>query len=672
MNGIDLSSSSDPTPSEKLTRLRTLLQTHNLDAYLVFSEDCHFSEYVAPCDERRSYLSNFTGSAGLALVTCDDSVTLNGDALLWTDGRYFQQANKQLCPLNWTLMKQFEPNVPSVEEYIEKNLQGKRIGLDPFTVSNAQISSWRFKFALSSSPPILVPIQKNLIDEMWEIRPSIPQKPVCVHPTSLAGEEVSSKVSRVRESLVQEHGHATVISALDQIAWLYNLRGSDIDCNPVFFGYGVVTLTGAHLFLGRRDENDEELLWLSEEVKNHLVEANVTLHSYGTFVSQLPTILQTAGGNGAAHAEVVCLVEKSTCSMAIADTINKSSTETITVVRKEFHTWSPVELFKSIKNQSEIDGIRSAALQDSVALIRYLAYLSSQHAINAELKELDVCEILTNYRNQQTGYKGDSFGTISSSGPNASVIHYTPQPDTQRTLNKHELYLCDSGAHYTNGTTDVTRTLYFGDDQNSKPPSAEIKRCYTRVLQGYFALYKAIIPDGTPGLILETYARSPLWRDGLVYGHGTGHGIGCCLNVHEGPQSIGSGNLPGNIIRESPKRLAMCLEPIRAGMYISNEPGYYKDGEFGMRIESDLIVHPVRHDAFHECGDTTTVRQSFLEFECVTKVPMCRTLIDLDLLNNEERRWVDEYHREVQEAILPLLDHDDCAKRWLMTETAPL
>uniref|UniRef100_A0A7S2MYP0 Xaa-Pro aminopeptidase P n=1 Tax=Helicotheca tamesis TaxID=374047 RepID=A0A7S2MYP0_9STRA len=668
------------TAASKLSALRSLMTEHNLDAYLILSPDAHNSEYVSDCDERRSYISGFTGSAGTALVTKDN-------ALLWTDARYFLQAEKQLDGEYWSLMKMYEPGVPEVNEWISTNLKvGSRVGVDPTTFLKSRAVEWQNDWSKSTpsdgSPTVLVSIRENLVDAMWLDRPEVPMGPIAVHSLDVAGETVTSKLDRVKAAVARSKSDALMISSLDQVAWLFNLRGSDIMCNPLFFSYAVVDcrvvddaaapVVAAHIFVGRSadiegGEGWDD--WIGQGVKDHLSDASVAIHPYGSFKTKLSTILSDMAADRKDGAPLTVMVEKTSCSMEIADSITESGAAQI----KETETVSPVEKFKSIKNEAEIAGLKSACLKDSGAMVKFLAYLTEHISggKSGELREAGVCDVLTSYRKDLDGYVGDSFPAISSSGPNSAVIHYKPESgsDEERALSTDEMYLLDTGSHFLDGTTDVTRTTHFGS------PSDEQKRCYTRVLQGHIGLAQVVFPRGTPGLMLDTLARSPLWKDGLIYGHGTGHGIGAYLNVHEGPLGIGGGNVPGDVIRVNPRMQAYYLEPIEAGMYVSDEPGYYKDGHWGIRIESDLVAEEVPENGDEESSYFpygSTGNRTFLRFMNLTRVPMCRKLLDLSILSEGEIKWLNEYHKSVLEAVTPLVADDERALSWLQAETAPL
>jgi Xaa-Pro aminopeptidase len=654
------------TPADKLKALRDLMKAASLDAFVVPSEDAHSSEYVCKCDERRSFLSGFTGSAGTALVTTEA-------ALLWTDARYFLQAAKQLSD-EWRLMKSYEPGVPTIESWIRDNLpEGAKIGTDGHTFPMQRAALWRECWAGEKE---LVP-GANLVDAIWPSRPAVPQNPIRVHPMELAGEDVQSKLGRFRSALRGAPSSASanyvVLVALDQIAWLFNLRGSDIMCNPVFFSYAVVSCDdlSSHLFIGRR-RGGTIGDWLSAEVTSHLAAAGVTVHAYSSFEATLPTILTPPTGNEGSQVQV--LVDKAACSLAIGAAVSASPGATL----KETEVTLPVEKFKARKNASEIAGIRRASLKDSAAIVGLLAMLDerltsfpSASAVFASepLREASVCAELVALREKQEGYLGDSFETISASGPNSAVIHYKPEAgsDEERPLRAGEMYLLDTGGQYLDGTTDITRTLVFGRGPEGGGPTEEQRRCYTRVLQGHIALARFVFPVGTPGIVLDGIARGPLWADGLVYGHGTGHGIGANLNVHEGPIGIGGGTVGGDVVRRNARMQAVYLEPMDEGMYVSDEPGFYKDGCWGIRIESDLVALQA-HGLFGSgpCGGSGN--RPFLRFECVSKVPMCRALISEALLSPAEVAWLNEYHEDCRSSLSPLLADDPRALSYLERE----
>eukprot|EP00435_Cladocopium_sp_Y103_P032803 s2_g8.t1 len=622
--------SCDPESSaERLQGLRALMKAHQLDAYLVTSQDAHSSEYVCSADERRSFLTGFSGSAGSALVTAEQ-------ALLWTDSRYFLQAEKQLQGTEWLLMRQSQPGVPDFSDWALEHLKDKTLGVDPRFISFEQAEEWSAKW---NSAVHLKEVTLNLVDAIWTTRPEDPCNPLEIQPLHLAGESVDSKLSRVREAIKEQKASCILLSALDQIAWLFNLRGSDIEYNPVFFAYAAVFQDSTLLFLRALDEGRPGV---SEEVRTVLSQANVTLKAYSAFFSEMGAILKP---------DEKVFLEAHSSSLAV-----------MSLVRPDLRVKgiSPVEEFKACKNAVEIDGLKRACKRDSVALCQVLSSLEKQLANGASASlpnEVDVCEMITAFRRKLELYVGDSFDTISSVGSNTAVVHYKPEKATCKRLAKEEMYLIDTGGQYRDGTTDVTRTVHFGT------PTEEQKRFYTRVLQGHLALATAIFPEGTCGLLLDAFARRPLWQDGMEYGHGTGHGIGAYLNVHEGPAQIGGGQVPGNKIQSSEGRRRILLMPLKAGFFVSDEPGCYKDGDFGIRIESDILATAA--DTPYKMSS-----QKFLKFDYLTLVPMCCKLVNVSLLSPFERQWVDSYHLRVWEELKEELSGD--FRTWLWEATRPL
>ena len=642
------------TAAHKLTILRTLMIEHDIAAYVVGSEDNHSSEYVSPCDERRSFLSGFSGSAGTAIVT------MNG-AYLFTDSRYYQQAIKQLDSSCWELCK-MEAKSLTMQELLRlkigNNNSNNRVGVDPAIFSKTKAKEWTEYWtgggkendsSTSSPSPTLVPIKTNLVDMIWTNRPAIPQNEIYTHPLSLSGESISSKLTRIKEA--SKNVDALAISALDQIAWLFNLRGSDIVCNPVFYSYALISFRDetAHLFLGRR----EGITDLPDKLKSHLDEEtregcwSVAAIPYSNFADSIanPEILPSKSR---------LLVERGSISMAISDAI-----ESAHCVLVETEAAGIVNQLKASKNSVEISNIIEESDRDSAAIVSFFAYLAlaldnvdnTTTSAGDPLTESALAERLKTFRRASSSYLYDSFDCIAAVGSNASIIHYKPEAGSnlEKTLSKNEIFLLDSGGQYRGGTTDVTRTIHFGS------PTSKERDFYTRVLQGHVAMASAKFPVGVSGVVLDAMARGPLWNVCADYGHGTGHGIGASLNVHEGPFGVGGSSRPADFIRKNAKYSAY-FEPILAGYYMSDEPGYYEDGEFGIRIESDLITeHVVGHE-------------KFLQFQYITKVPFCHALINVGMLTEKEKSWIDAYHRECKMALTPLLKDDSTTLKWLEGE----
>ncbi|KAF9269551.1 Creatinase/aminopeptidase [Marasmius fiardii PR-910] len=636
-----------PIPTgERLAKLRELMKKKENDvtAYIIPSEDQHGSEYSADCDERRAFISGFDGSAGLAIVTLKD-------AFMFTDGRYFLQAGQQLDN-NWTLMKQGLPDVPTWQEFLSNNLQEKsRIGLDPtlITFDDSTALSKSLKPRNSS----LVSISQNLVDEVWSTeRPLRPGNSVVHLEEKFSGESHTSKLHRVKANITDPSTSKAdypgakpligassirkvlVLSALDEIAWLFNLRGSDIAYNPVFFAYAVVHLDDtkprAVLFAQKEAVGDSLGDTLGTEVE---IRAYDEIWTYLKSLGE--KLRKEVEGKSDDDKKVILLSDKS--SLAVAETIGEDIVMT---------TPSPVAALKAIKNSVELNGFRQSHIRDGAALARYFAWLEEALANGKVLTEWQGAEKLEEFRSQLDHFKGLSFPTISSIGPNGAIIHYSPSPTDSAVIKQEQVYLCDSGAQFEDGTTDVTRTWHFGQ------PTDEEKRAATRVLQGHIAIDTAIFPNGTTGFVIDSWARRALWQDGLDYRHGTGHGVGHFLNVHEGPQGIGT-------------RIAYNSTALRAGMTVSNEPGYYADGKFGVRIENIVLVRKAETpNNFGEKG--------YLSFEHVTMCPIQTKLVDTKLLTAEELQWLNDYHKEVWEKVSPLLTNDERALNWLKKECQAL
>ncbi|KZV62191.1 Creatinase/aminopeptidase [Peniophora sp. CONT] len=591
--------------TDRLAALRKLMSEKRVDAFVVPSEDPHSSEYAAKCDERRAFISGFNGSAGTAIVTKDK-------AYLFTDGRYFLQAEQQLDQ-NWTLMKQGLPDVPTWQEFVTKKIPSETtVGMDAELLTATDAKTF---------DQVKLSYVTNLVDPVWgSSRPPRPINPVVPLPTSYAGQSHTSKLSALREKLFKSDHGAFVVNMLDEVAWLFNLRGSDIDFNPVFLAYAVVTAEKAVLFLDPEQASDE--------VKAHLG-GTVQVHPYNGFYGYLVGLSKTI--------EKKVLIGN-TASVAV---FNALGGEERTVIGP-----SPVQELKAIKNETEIAGFRASHIRDGAALARYFAWLEERLAAEDELSESQAADQLEKFRSELEHFKGLSFTTISSTGPNGAIIHYSPDPETCATIKREDIYLCDSGAQFLDGTTDVTRTFHFGT------PSTEEKRNFTRVLQGHIAIDTAVFPNGTTGYIIDTWARRALWKDGLDYRHGTGHGVGHFLNVHEGPHGIGT-------------RIAYNSVPLKAGMTVSNEPGYYADGQYGIRIENVVVIREAK--TANNFGN-----KGFLCMERLTMCPIGKNLIEPSLLAPDEREWLDAYHKEVYEKVSPLLSGDERALAWLKRECAPL
>ncbi|XP_031260687.1 aminopeptidase P2-like isoform X2 [Pistacia vera] len=628
-------------PDEKLRALRELFTKPgvNIDAYIIPSQDAHQSEFIAECYMRRTFISGFTGSAGTAIVTKDK-------AALWTDGRYFLQAEKQLNP-SWILMRSGNLGIPTISEWLNSVLvPGGRVGIDPFLFSSA--AAEELKEAIGQKNHELVYLYDfNLVDAIWkESRPKPPNKPIRVHDLKYAGLDVASKLSSLRSELVDAGSSAIIISMLDEIAWLLNLRGSDVPHSPVMYAYLIVETAKAKLFI-----DDSKV---TTDVMNHLKNAGVELRPYDSILSEIKSLaaqgarlwLDPSSVNAAImntykianerYLESIENKKKSKTKM-YGDTNGQSGGPTGVLKT------SPVAVAKALKNSAELEGMRNSHLRDAAALAQFWVWLEEELHNGVKLTEVDVADKLLEFRSKQAGFIDTSFDTISGSGANGAIIHYKPETDNCSVVDSNKLFLLDSGAQYEDGTTDITRTVHFGE------PTARQKECFTRVLQGHIALDQAVFPESTPGFVLDPFARSFLWKIGLDYRHGTGHGVGAALNVHEGPQSISYRY--GN------------MTPLMEGMIVSNEPGYYEDHAFGIRIENLLYIKEV--DTPNRFGGT-----AYLGFEKLTFVPIQTKLVDLSLLSVAEIDWLNDYHSQVWEKVSPLLDGS--AGQWLWNNTRPL
>jgi len=621
LNGADMAPGAQKVDTtRRLAALRDLMRSQSpaVDAYVVPSEDAHFSEYPSECDKRRAFISGFTGSAGCAVITTTK-------AYLFTDGRYHLQASQELDS-NWTLMKEGLTDVPNWKDFLTKHLEKKKkIAIDPTLITAPDARA--LKESLKRRESELVPIVSNLVDPVWgKDRPAPLKNKTHTLDTKFSGRSVEEKLKLVREQLTKRKVAGTVVSMLDEVAWLFNLRGSDIEFNPVFLSYAVVTHNKAILFVDGSQVDGAVLKHLG---------SLVGIRPYGDvfkFLEAASAKMQNVGD------EEKYLVGKTT-SLALADALGMDNI-------KIASSGSITDDLKAIKNETEIEGFRQSHIRDGSALARYFAWLEEHLNNNVTLSESEAADKLEEYRSQLQHFKGLSFPTISSTGPNGAIIHYQPDPNNCATVRKDQIYLCDSGGQYEDGTTDVTRTWHFGS------PTDEEKRAFTRVLQGHIAIDSLIFPNGTSGFKIDAVARMPLWSDGLDYRHGTGHGVGHFLNVHEGPHGIGV-------------RIEYNDTALKSGMTVSNEPGYYKDGHFGIRIENIVIVREVKTP--NNYGD-----KGYLGFEHVTMCPMQTKLVAQELLSPSERNWINAYHTEVFEKVSRLLSNDERAMRWLRRECAEI
>lgn len=605
------STSHAPTTT-RLAELREELQSRGVFAFIVPSGDPHNSEYAPNCYGRRAFISDFNGSAGTAVVTLDA-------AYLWTDGRYFLQAEKQLDS-NWTLMRAGLPETPTIPDFLAENVpKGAAVGIDPFVHSIE--AAKRLREALEEAGSRLVSFEApNPVDMVWGTgRPAFPKGIVRLHDDKYAGQSVGEKLAFLRQEMEENKCEHMLLSMLDESCWVFNIRGTDIQHCPVVLSYALVSKEHATLYV---DESK-----LTSSVRDGLRKAGVIAAPYDDVLKDVRGLAE--------RGEKIWLDPAST-SLALSAAASESALRETT----------PVQMAKACKNEIEIRGMRDSHIRDGVALSSFLCWLEDHvNSGDRTISEVEAASKLEEFRAAQSKFVSLSFGTIPGSGANGAVIHYSPAPETCGQVSSNEVFLLDSGGQYDDGTTDVTRTMHLG----GKATEHE-KECFTRVLQGHIAIDKAVFPEGTTGMMLDTLARVPLWSIGLDYRHGTGHGVGAYLNVHEGPQSI------------SP-RIGSNKVGIKEGMILSNEPGYYEDGNFGIRIENLLCV--IKKNTAHEFGG-----KPYLGFERLTHVPMDKSMINPSLLSAAEIEWLDSYHTDVWRKLSPHMDGR--YKEWLREKTMPL
>lgn len=586
----------------RLTALRTSMKDARIDATIIPQTDPHHSEYIADHWQVRRWLSGFTGSAGSLVVTADK-------ALLWTDSRYFLQAAQQLEGTGIELMKEGLPATPSISAYLTGELpQGAVVGIDGNLFSVSEAADLR---SALGKHHMNLDTHFDVIDSIWEDRPDLPDAPVFIHEVKYSGEEASSKIEKILAATATQGASSILVSALDEIAWILNIRSRDVNCNPVATAFLYLSAKGSTLFI--KEEK------LTDDIVRYLADNGVKTAPYAslhTFLAALP-------------ADATVLVEAPRTSQTVVDTLGARAVAGA----------SPVPMLKAIKNDVQIAGIRSAMEHDGAALVAAFMEIERMMREGETLTELAVSEILTRYRSRQPHYFDESFETIAGYGPHGAIVHYSATEESSSTVENHGLLLIDSGAQYLTGTTDITRTICMGT------PTPEERRDFTLVMKGHIALGTAIFPEGTCGMQLDTLARQFLWKEGLSYLHGTGHGVGHFLNVHEGPQSI---------------RLNYMPAPLTPGMLTSNEPGLYRTGVHGIRCENLVLTVP----AF------TTEFGNFYRFETMTLFPFDRALFDTAIMTAEEIAWVNGYHAMVFDRLSPLLDGDQAA--WLREKTLPL
>ena len=577
-----------------LEALRDLMRSKHIDAVIIPGTDPHQSEYPSEHWKFRDYVSGFTGSNGTAVVTLDD-------AGLWTDSRYFLQAAEQLEGSGFTLRKENIPGEPTVLEWLGEVLdEDAVVGVDGRLFS--LIEANRIEMFCAQNGFMFAP-DFRAAEAIWTDRPARPMNPAFVHDEALAGEDVDSKISRVVDALDAADADGLLITALDEIAWLLNLRGSDVDYTPVVIAFAYVSEDERVLFI------DSEKV--TSEVKDHLKKYGVKIKDYDDIEKFLGKISSTA----------TVMVDPNRVSDALGQAMICNKT----------YMASPVIALKGVKNECQIAGFRQAMLYDGAAMVRMMMWLE-QNLANG-ITEMDVDRRLQQERAAYASNRGDSFHMIAGYKDHGAIVHYEATDESAYTLAPDGLLLIDTGGQYLEGTTDITRTISLGN------PTAAEKHDYTLILKGHLALARAVFPKGTMGVQLDVLARGPLWNEGMTYLHGTGHGVGHFLGCHEGPQSI---------------RMEANPTPLELGMVTSNEPGIYKTGEYGIRTENLLLCVPACSN--EEWGE-------FYKFESLTLFPYDTTLMDMDMLNREEVKQINDYHAMVCERLRPLLSADEA--QWL-------
>lgn len=592
--------------NQRLEKLREVMRREHLSAFIFPSTDAHQSEYVADHWQGRAWISGFNGSAGTAVVTMRS-------AALWTDSRYFIAAEEQLRGTEFQLMKLKVEGTPTISDWIASELsqnedECREVGLD------GMVNSYNDTMALISdlrkAGGITVRTNFDPLEQIWMNRPAIPENPVEIQSLNFAGETVDDKIQRIRKALREHHADGILVSALDDIAWTLNLRGTDVHCNPVFVSYLLISSDQVSLFVNLKK--------ISSEVKAYLDEHGISLFDYNQVEEGLESYADYnifLDGDETSF----CLWKSVKCQEIIA-------------------AKSPIPVMKAVKNATEIEGYHRAMLRDGVAMVKFLKWLKPAVEAGGQT-EMSIDKKLTSLRAEQNLFRDISFDTIAGYQAHGAIVHYEATPETDASLLPEGLILIDSGAQYQDGTTDITRTIALG------PVTEEMKHVYTLVLKGHIQLELAKFPDGASGTQIDALSRECMWREGYNFLHGTGHGVGSYLNVHEGPHQI---------------RMEWKPTPLRAGMTVTDEPGLYLKGKFGVRIENTLLIKDFVETAFGK----------FLQMESLTLCPIDTAPIDVDMLLLEEVEWLNAYHREVFEKLSPYLEDEEVG--WLAEATKPL
>ena len=587
--------------NDRLASLREVMRREHLAAFIFPSTDAHQSEYVAAHWQGREWISGFNGSAGTAVVTLTS-------AALWTDSRYFLAAEEQLKGTEYQLMKLKVEGTPTIAQWLAQELadvESPEVGID------GMVNSYHSATALISDLRKLggISVRTNFdpLSIVWKNRPAIPQNPVEIQPMEYAGESVSSKITRIRKALRELHADGMLVSALDDIAWTLNLRGTDVHCNPVFVSYLLISSDEVKLFV------DEEKV--SAEVRNYLQENGISLYIYNKVEEALHN-----------YSEYNILLDGDETSYYLWKTVKCQEIVAAT---------SPIPAMKAVKNATEIQGYRNAMLRDGVAMVKFLMWLKPAVEAGGQT-EISIDKKLTSLRAEQPLFRDISFDTIAGYAAHGAIVHYEATPETDIPLKPEGLILIDSGAQYQDATTDITRTIALG------PVTEEMKHIYTLVLKAHIQLELVKFPDGASGTQLDAVGRECMWREGLNFLHGTGHGVGSYLNVHEGPHQI---------------RMEWMPAPLRAGMTLTDEPGLYLAGKFGVRTENTVLITDYKKTEFGK----------FLQIEPLTLCPIDTTPIDTSIMLPEEIDWLNQYHQKVYEKLAPYLSETE--KKWLRNAT---
>lgn len=592
--------------NQRLEKLREVMRREHLSAFIFPSTDAHQSEYVADHWQGRAWISGFNGSAGTAVVTMRS-------AALWTDSRYFIAAEEQLRGTEFQLMKLKVEGTPTISDWIASELsqnedECREVGLDGMV--NSYNDTMALISGLRKAGGITVRTNFDPLEQIWMNRPAIPENPVEIQSLNFAGETVDDKIQRIRKALREHHADGILVSALDDIAWTLNLRGTDVHCNPVFVSYLLISSDQVSLFVNPKK--------ISSEVKAYLDEHGISLFDYNQVEEGLES-----------YADYNILLDGDETSFCLWKSVK---------CQEIIAAKSPIPVMKAVKNATEIEGYHRAMLRDGVAMVKFLKWLKPAVEAGGQT-EMSIDKKLTSLRAEQNLFRDISFDTIAGYQAHGAIVHYEATPETDAPLLPEGLILIDSGAQYQDGTTDITRTIALG------PVTEEMKHVYTLVLKGHIQLELAKFPDGASGTQIDALSRECMWREGYNFLHGTGHGVGSYLNVHEGPHQI---------------RMEWKPTPLRAGMTVTDEPGLYLKGKFGVRIENTLLIKDFVETTFGK----------FLQMESLTLCPIDTAPIDVDMLLLEEVEWLNAYHREVFEKLSPYLEDEEVG--WLAEATKPL